>query len=92
MAAISITGHALTRMAQRGIRSDDLDFILAVGTEVDDGILVRRKDVLLIERQMKALLKRLRRIEGKRLVVADGHLITAYHASDDQQSRLLKSH
>jgi len=92
MGALSITNHALTRMAQRGIRSNDLDLILAVATEVDDGLLVRRKDVLLIERQVKALLKRLHRLEGKRLVVSDGHLVTAYHASAPQQSRLLKAH
>ena len=37
-------------------------------------------------------IKRLRRIEGKRLVVANGHLVTAFHATDREQSRLLKSH
>ena len=92
MAAVTITSHAFTRMAQRGIHSDDLDLILAIGTEVDDGVLVRRKDVARIEREVKDLLKRLRRIEGKRVVVADGHLVTAFHASDREQSRLLQSH
>jgi hypothetical protein len=68
MAALALTSHAITRMAQRGIHPDDLDLILAVGTEVGDGILVRKKDVALVEHQMKAFLKRLRRIQGKRLV------------------------
>ncbi|MBX7497229.1 DUF4258 domain-containing protein [Qipengyuania sp. 6B39] len=90
MAALALTSHAITRMAQRGIHPDDLDLILAIGTEVGDGILVRKKDVALVERQLKAFLKRLRRIEGKRLVVAEGYLVTAYHARDRQQSRLLK--
>ena len=92
MAAHTITTHALTRMAQRGIHSDDLDLILAIGTEVDDGVLVRRKDVARIEREVKDLLKRLRRVEGKRVVVADGYLVTAFHASAREQSRLLQSH
>lgn len=91
MATLSITSHAFSRMAQRGIHSDDLDLILALGTEVDDGVLVRRKDVAVVEREMKAILKCLRRIEGKRLVVANGHLVTAFHATDREQSRLLKS-
>lgn len=92
MTALSISTHAFTRMAQRGIQPDDVDLILALGTEVDDGVLVRRKDVAVIEREMKALLKRLRRIEGKRLVVANGLLVTAFHATEREQSRLLKSH
>lgn len=92
MTALSISTHAFARMAQRGIQPDDVDLILALGTEVDDGVLVRRKDVAVIEREMKALLKRLRRIEGKRLVVANGHLVSAFHATEREQSRLLKSH
>lgn len=90
MTDVDPTGHALTRMAQRGIRFTDIDVIMAVGTEVKDGILVRRKDVEMAERCLREAIKALRRVEGKRLVMADGQLLTAYHARGGVQRRLLR--
>lgn len=88
---LSLTTHAVTRMAQRAILPSDLDIILAFGSEVEDGILVREKDIECAERALRNILKRLQKVRGKRLVMVDGSLVTAYHASDREQHRLMRS-
>ena len=90
MSDLALTSHAIMRMAQRGIDHIDLDLIIAIGSEVDDGLLVKRKDVAESELFLRGLLKRLKKIEGKRIVVADGCLVTAFHATDREQRRLMK--
>jgi hypothetical protein len=90
MNTLVITNHAAVRMAQRGILPKDAELIALVGTEVEGGHLVRDKDYQEIERALKALLKRLRRLVGKRLVISSGRIVTAYHASKQQQRRLLR--
>ena len=49
----TLTKHGAMRIAQRGIR--DVELIELIGTEVDDGILVRAKDCAAAERQIKSL-------------------------------------
>lgn len=90
MPTLTLTSHAAVRMGQRGIQMKDAELIALIGTEVEDGYLVREKDYQQAARTIKALLSRLRRVVGKRLVVADGCVITAYHASTRQQRRLLR--
>ena len=91
MTTLMLTRHAAMRMAQRSIQLKDAELIALVGTQVEDGYLVREKDYQEIETDLKHLLVRLRRIVGKRLVVADGQVVTAYHASSKYQRRLLRS-
>ena len=88
---LAITAHAAVRMAQRGLNLKDSELIVLIGTEVDDGYLVRSKDYQAVERMMKKLLQRLRRIVGKRLVVAEDRVVTAYHASEACQRKLLRN-
>jgi hypothetical protein len=90
MSALVLTGHAAVRMAQRSIKMNDIDLIALIGTEVDGGYLVLAKDCQRIERELKRFLDRIWRICGKRLVVADGRIVTAYHASRSHQRRLLR--
>jgi hypothetical protein len=90
MTDLIVTGHAATRMAQRSIRFRDVDLIAIVGTKVDDGYLVRERDYQVAERAIKKVLERIWRLRGKRLVVADGRVVTAFHASRRQQRRLLR--
>ena len=90
MSTLTITAHAAVRMAQRSIQTKDAELIALIGTEVDDGYLVREKDYQQVERMLKAFLSRFRRVVGKRLVVADGSIVTAYHATRRQQRRLLR--
>jgi hypothetical protein len=90
MTALMPTQHGAVRMAQRGIPARDAELIALIGTEVGDGYLVRCKDVQAAEREIKHLLARIRRLEGKRLVTADGRIITAYQATRRQQRGLLR--
>jgi hypothetical protein len=86
----TLTQHALIRMAQRAIKDDDLEVIIKIGTEVEGGYLVRAKDSQALERSLKQLMQRVRRLNGKRVVVAEDKVITAYHAHRSKQRRLLR--
>jgi hypothetical protein len=77
-------------MAQRGFNMNDSELIAMVGTEVEDGYLMRHADYQEIERVLKKFLERLRRMRGKRLVVATGRIVTAYHATRSHQRGLLR--
>jgi hypothetical protein len=91
MTTLTLTGHAAVRLAQRGIQSKDAELVALIGTEVDDGYLVRTKDYQELEHALKILLGRLRRLVGKRLVVTNGQIVTAYHASKSRRRQLLRS-
>jgi hypothetical protein len=43
MNTLTITEHAAVRMSQRGIMPKDAELIILIGTEIDDGYLVREK-------------------------------------------------
>ena len=85
-----LTRHAIRRMGQRGFQEDDLELIRLIGTEVEDGFIVLNRDCLAAEHALKRLQDRIRRLGGKRLVVADGHVITAYHAGKATERRLVR--
>lgn len=85
-----MTQHAIQRFAQRGMAPSDVELILEIGSEVDDGYLVCTKDRQAAERVLKDLLARIRRVEGKRLVVADGQVVTGYRANRSETRRLLR--
>jgi hypothetical protein len=78
---LAITKHAAARMSQRAIVRRDAELIILIGAEIDDGYLVREKDYRQAEHRLKKLLQSFRRLVGKRLVVKNGQIVTAYHAS-----------
>lgn len=90
MTRLLLTHHGAIRMAQRGIPAREADLIALIGTEVDDGYLVRTKDCQAAEREIKRLLERIRRLKGKRLVIADGRIVTAYQTTRRTERRLLR--
>lgn len=77
-------------MAQRGLAVSDVELIMEIGSEVEDGYFLRAKDCQAVERALKCLLQRIRRLEGKRLVVRNGSLVTAYHSNHRKAQRLLR--
>ncbi len=83
--------HAIVRMAQRGFRDSDADWIVAIGTEVEGGYLVRKKDVQELTRQLKHMQQILDRLAGKRLVVDGGTVVTGYHAKRSKLQKLLNN-
>jgi hypothetical protein len=84
------TKHAIARMAQRGIKLNDADLIVLVGTEVSDGYLVLRKDYDEAERALKLMIERLRKVVGKRLIFANGQIVTVYSASESHKRQLIR--
>lgn len=92
MSTVPLTQHAALRMAQRGFRDEDLDLIVRIGTEVEGGYLVREQDCEEEIRRLKRQEERIRRLKGKRVVVAENEcqILTVYHASKNKQKRLLR--
>lgn len=90
MPSANLTKHAAERFDQRGFRCNDADLIMHIGTEVDDGFLVRDKDVAAYIRELRAKMKRAERLAGARVVVANGAVITGYRASKRKQNQLLR--
>jgi len=90
MAISRLTRHAIQRMGQRGFQEDDLELIQLIGTEVESGFIVLRRDRLAADHELKRLQERISRLDGKRIVVADGRVITAYRASKATERRLVR--
>ncbi len=86
----TMTRHAILRSAQRGISLADVDIINLIGTEVENGYFVREKDCQEFEHGLKTLADHARRLIGKRLVVSDGKIVTAYHARRAKERSLLR--
>jgi len=91
MSTLILTGHAAMQMAQRSISLKDAELIVLIGTEVDDGYLVLEKDYQEVERHIKQFLDRCFRMVGKRLIIADGRIVTTYHPSKKHLRRLLRN-
>jgi hypothetical protein len=91
MNTLIITEHAAVRMSQRGIKPKDAELLVLIGTEIDDGYLVREKDYKEVEHRLKRLLQSFRHLVGKRLVVENGRIVTAYHPSKTHERGLLRN-
>jgi len=87
----AVTRHAMQRMAQRAFRLEDLDLIMMIGTEVEGGFIVLTRDCQAAESELKRLLKQVRRLDGTRLVVEGGTVVTAYRAGRKTERRLVRS-
>jgi len=86
-----LTKHAQARVSQRGLRSIDMELLLLIGTPVDDGYLATAKNCEAVEKQCKYLLERIHRLRGKRLVMAEGRVVTAYKAERRRVKQLLRT-
>ena len=85
-----LTQHALIRMAQRALDTEEVDLIMWMGTEVEGGYFVREKDFQALDQKLKQLRDHARRVVGKRLVVEGGRVVTAYHARRTKKRWLLR--
>ncbi len=90
MNAISFTEHAILRMAQRGIGIDDLDLLMHVGTAVEGGYFVRKKDCQQAISALKHFEDRIGRLAGKRVVLEGDHIITVYQSNKSKAKSLLR--
>jgi hypothetical protein len=78
-------------MAQRCIAPDDIELIAWIGTEVEGGYFVREKDFAALDRELKQVRQRARRLVGKRLVVERDRVLTVYRAAHRKERQLLRS-
>lgn len=77
-------------MRQRGIQRGDIRLILECGTQIDkETWFVRRRDVMREIELRKREIQALGRLAGRKLVVRDGLVITAYFSGRDDQRRTL---
>ncbi len=81
-----LSKHVEKRMQQRGLSKIDIDFVMRYGTSVKrEGVLLCKKDVNREIAARKADIQRLERLSGVKIVVDDGTVITALHASSKHQ-------
>src|SRR4051812_39288609 len=89
MTASNLTHHAVVRLSQRGIRSNDMEILDLLGTDVEGGSILLRKDAQAFEREAKRAIARVWQLVGKRSV-SDGHtVITAYHTTRAKERRVV---
>jgi len=90
---MDLSSHARKRLQQRGMSSADVEAIVAYGTPVRGGYLLRARDVNEAISELKGQISMLERLKD-RVVIADTQtVITAYSASKRRQKRLLnRSH
>ena len=91
MKTYHLTKHAQLRLAQRALNRPDVDLIMTYGSEVCDGYMMLDRDCDAIERACRALMDQARRLKGKRLVHIDGLIVTAFHASQSEERRILRN-
>jgi len=90
MILTALTRHAITRLAQRGFHNTDVELIQLIGTGVEDGFIVLNRDCQAAQRELKQLLECIRRVNGKRLVTANGRVVTAYRAGKATERSLIR--
>jgi hypothetical protein len=86
---LNMTEHAIGRFSQRGLQNYDAELIMAVGSETSAGFMITEKDLANFERKIKDAMKKVRRLKNKHLIVDGSVIITAYHATRKQQSKIL---
>ena len=91
MTTFSYTGHAKTRMRQRGIRSGDIALILECGTQIDDETwFMRHRDVRLEIERCKQEIQILERLASKKVVMRGEQIVTVYPSRPDDRKRTLR--
>lgn len=89
MTRLTLSQHGRDRMTARGLSSSDLELILLFGTEVEDGLLVLKRDRDAAIEILKHLIHRVERLTCQRIVTRDGVLVTAFRARPDQLEQML---
>lgn len=90
MTNLELTQHAQTRFSQRSLDPKDLTILLRVGSETHEGFMVLERDYQAFERDVKKLLKRVRRIVGKRIIVEKGLVVTGYKCTKQTEKNLIR--
>ncbi len=77
---VRITRHAETRIRQRGYRERDIQFFLAIATEVKKGeFLCTDKDCAREIEKRKVEIRQLEHLRGTKVIMNGDDVITIYH-------------
>lgn len=76
---LHVSEHSRIRMKQRGLRPEDVDFIVRHGTRCGDKQYLSRSDVNWLINEAKQTIARASRLKGKTVVVSDDTIVTVYH-------------
>ena len=87
--SLFLSQHADTRIRQRGLRAADVGLVVAYGSPVPGGVLLRTRDVAQAEAEMKRVVSRLHRLAGTFVAVADGTVLSAFRPTKVQRRKLL---
>lgn len=91
MNSISYCSHARTRMQQRGVRSEDVELILACATQIDENVyLMREKDADREIERRKREIQALGRLRNQKVVLAGTTMVTTYSSNRKDQKRMLR--
>ena len=83
--------HANERMRQRGLREDDIRFILRYGTQIDNAvILLSNKDTDREIRYRKREIQTFERLRNNKVVMANDTVVTCYHSIISDQKKTLR--
>ena len=88
-----LTAHRrrIRTCANRGISERDVELIATVGTQVEDGaFILRRQDVAREVRDLKRRIQSLERLRDARAVVVGETVVTAYRAGRHSQRATLR--
>lgn len=90
MTAIALTQHSLVRIQQRGLSIQDPELIVLLGTPVEGGYLVRHKDCDEVIHALKAVMRKVERLRGQRVVMAGNRIVTVYRARKESRRKLIR--
>jgi hypothetical protein len=78
-------------MNQRGMRKEDIELLLMLGTTIDDdSVLLLDKDVDREIKKLKRKIEILQRMRGSRVVVDDDRVVTTYRPTRKFEKKLLR--
>jgi len=87
--SLHLSTHADGRIRQRGLRASDVALVVAHGTPVRDGYLLRARDVARAEGELKRTITRLNRLRGTFVAVADDTVLSVYRPCRVRRRKLL---
>lgn len=89
MTDCTLTGHAETRMRQRGLRERDVPLFLEYGTRIDDETwIILDRDSRRAERKHE--IRALERLAGRKMVARGESIVTAYRSRPANLKRTLR--
>ncbi len=83
-----LTSHAKTRMQQRNLRDRDMNLLLETASQISpDAYFLTKQDVAREVALRKKEIQQLERLQGFKIVVTNGAVITCYRPRPASQKR-----